>query len=252
MTKGSAVYAFPERLKTLRGNRTQQELANEIGISRNTLVRYESGISKPDSEMLFRIAEYFQVSLDYLLGLNAPKTLDPKIKAICLSTGLSEKAVLRLKYGFGELTPLAESINFSEHDKYTGDPEKYSFSDKLLSQAVSALLESDDFCTSIMNLFYSSEAKAKVVKAWFPSTDPERDTTAIVRYEGDIHPQQLQGADPDRKLQSVILSSSKGGFKISIGSAENNAVIEINDALLRKPFYEQLQKAMDDILDSRQ
>lgn len=59
-----------DALKILReksGN-TQQEMADILKIDRITYHRYEKGIREPSLEVLIRIADYFDVSIDYLLG----------------------------------------------------------------------------------------------------------------------------------------------------------------------------------------
>lgn len=48
---------------------TQQELADSIGVSFQTVSKWETGISMPDITILPLLAEYFQVSTDQLLGL---------------------------------------------------------------------------------------------------------------------------------------------------------------------------------------
>lgn len=57
------------KLKALRlqSQKTQQEVANELGISRPTYSRYESGDREPDYNTLVKIADYFNVSIDDLL-----------------------------------------------------------------------------------------------------------------------------------------------------------------------------------------
>jgi len=47
---------------------TQQELAKHLGISPVTISGYENGHREPTIEMLERIADYFDVTVDYLLG----------------------------------------------------------------------------------------------------------------------------------------------------------------------------------------
>ena len=49
------VTIFANRLKELRGNRTLQEVADEIGITRVALGYYEKGERKPDIEILHRL-----------------------------------------------------------------------------------------------------------------------------------------------------------------------------------------------------
>lgn len=61
--------AFPEKLYSLRKKHglSQEELAQELNVSRQAISKWESGQSTPESEKLLIISEYFQVSLDYLL-----------------------------------------------------------------------------------------------------------------------------------------------------------------------------------------
>lgn len=47
---------------------TQQELSSVLGISRQAIGYYRDGTSSPDFEKLVKIANYFNVSTDYLLG----------------------------------------------------------------------------------------------------------------------------------------------------------------------------------------
>ena len=58
-----------KRLKELRRQRriTQQKLAIELGMSQNTISRYESGEREADYQTLILFADYFDVSIDYLL-----------------------------------------------------------------------------------------------------------------------------------------------------------------------------------------
>jgi HTH-type transcriptional regulator, competence development regulator len=49
-------------------NLTQKDFAKKIGISNVVLSRYEKDERKPDYDMLNKIADYFEVSIDYLLG----------------------------------------------------------------------------------------------------------------------------------------------------------------------------------------
>lgn len=58
-------------LKELRteNNITQEQLAQKIGTNQKTITRWESGISEPSAYYLAKIAKFFHVSVDYLLGL---------------------------------------------------------------------------------------------------------------------------------------------------------------------------------------
>lgn len=59
-----------KRLKMLResNNLTQIELGKILGVGNVTLSQYEKGDRNPDYDTLLRIADYFNVSTDYLLG----------------------------------------------------------------------------------------------------------------------------------------------------------------------------------------
>lgn len=58
------------RIKSLRKEKdlTQEEFGKLFGIVKSTVSLYESDKSTPDDEMKRKIAEYFGVSLDYLMG----------------------------------------------------------------------------------------------------------------------------------------------------------------------------------------
>ena len=49
---------------------TQRDMAERLGISQPSYVRYENGTSEPTQENLVKIADIFDVSTDYLLGRN--------------------------------------------------------------------------------------------------------------------------------------------------------------------------------------
>ena len=61
---------FPERLKSIRKakNITQTELAELLNISKSTIGMYEVGSREPNFEILKNLADFFNVSVDYLLG----------------------------------------------------------------------------------------------------------------------------------------------------------------------------------------
>ncbi len=66
------------RLKELRKRRgiSQLKLALDLNMNQNTISRYENGVHQADYATLIKIADYFNVSLDYLLE----RTDNPDIK----------------------------------------------------------------------------------------------------------------------------------------------------------------------------
>lgn len=61
---------FQERLVHIRKARglTQKQLAAAVGLSEVGLQNYEGGRRKPAFDVLIALADYFDVSLDYLVG----------------------------------------------------------------------------------------------------------------------------------------------------------------------------------------
>lgn len=59
-----------ERLRLLRKeqNLPQEKTAVEIGVGFSTYRRYETGERVPDADVLIRIADFYGVTLDYLVG----------------------------------------------------------------------------------------------------------------------------------------------------------------------------------------
>lgn len=63
---------FVQRLNLLltQRNTTKQALGDAIGISRPAISQFANGANLPSIDKLVAIAEYFNVSLDYLVGLS--------------------------------------------------------------------------------------------------------------------------------------------------------------------------------------
>ena len=62
--------AFAERLRELRKERglSQIQLAEKLGVDFRTISNWENGVRKPDIDMLVIVADFFEVSTDFLLG----------------------------------------------------------------------------------------------------------------------------------------------------------------------------------------
>ena len=63
-----------------RNSMSQKQLSERLGISQQTVAKWESGQAAPKPAMIKRIAEYFDVSADYLLGIK-PKVDDRDVIA---------------------------------------------------------------------------------------------------------------------------------------------------------------------------
>ena len=90
---------FPTRLRELmesRGTR-QEDLTDVLGVkSRQSVTGYTDGGTVPTSDKLIALAKYFNVSVDYLIGLTDVAKPDTELQAVCDYIGLSEKAVEEL------------------------------------------------------------------------------------------------------------------------------------------------------------
>lgn len=135
------VKAFPKAIRELMEQRktTQNELADYLQKTRQAVSYYCDGSSSPDWETLVKVADYFDVSADYLLG----RTKDPdRNPSASDELGLSVAAVQWLK----------QLANSFDNGRYT--------------QHFSVLLEMSSFQTLIFSLIeYFSALKASSVTA---------------------------------------------------------------------------------------
>lgn len=75
---------FQRRLRELLDNRgiMSQQVAEDTGISKITLSRYLNNHREPDLKYVVALAQYFNVSIEWILGLSGDKfeTLPPEIQ----------------------------------------------------------------------------------------------------------------------------------------------------------------------------
>lgn len=83
-------------------SRTLDELATIFGATRQTVSKWMTGESVPDIIALAKIAEFYNVSTDYLLGFSNTTSIDVNVKASMEYTGLSEEAVEWLHIGLDD------------------------------------------------------------------------------------------------------------------------------------------------------
>lgn len=124
---------FPTRLRLLideRNDVTQDKIAEMLGVTRQTVGNWCNGDSAPDAVSLTKMAEYFDVSIDWLLNKAAPKKIDAKLAAVCGFTGLTEDAARKLHY-YREV----EKRNNGEFTDITGILSAFITTDTLLSFA---------------------------------------------------------------------------------------------------------------------
>lgn len=99
---------------------SQNQIAELCNVSRQSVSDWETGKSQPDFVNLVKIAQHFNVSTDFLLGLTDVSSTNKATKELCSTLGLSETAIDILSED--ENSPLAIEITemlevISEDDK---------------------------------------------------------------------------------------------------------------------------------------
>lgn len=126
---------FSENLKNLRKEKglSQEELAERLHIVRQTVSKWEKGLSVPDADLLIRIAEIFETSVSTLLGDTVESSSDKNIvaqKLEQLNALLAEKnrrsrciwkVVAITLISIAAVTVLLFIFNFSVTQKYFED-----------------------------------------------------------------------------------------------------------------------------------
>lgn len=60
-----------------RSNLTQNELADKLGVANTTVSMWETGRRRPDFEMLETLADFFNVDINFILGVDKEKLVNP-------------------------------------------------------------------------------------------------------------------------------------------------------------------------------
>lgn len=111
----TATAPFPTAISSLLKERkiTPGELAGHLGVTRQTVSNYCLGQTTPSFQLLCEIADFFNVSTDYLLGRTNVQSPSVEIQAIAAATGLTEHTIktLQLLFTRGERTILQDLFN---------------------------------------------------------------------------------------------------------------------------------------------
>lgn len=90
---------------------SQTELANKLNCNKQLISKFESGERRLSMTMLIAYADFFNVSTDYLLGLQKEPTNDPNVIAATEYTGLTKEAAESLNKYYSRL----KSSNFPKY-----------------------------------------------------------------------------------------------------------------------------------------
>lgn len=206
---------FPTRFRELNSKkyRTLDELGEIFGASRQTVASWMDGRSIPNANALARMARFYNVSADYLLGLSDMVSPDVSLRAAAEYTGLSEKAVERLHDGliFHAFTGLTLPAGIKQ--------------DNLA--AASALIESEDFVRIVHNL--SEITKEAYLEKIIIELDAQCPKTALQEEEPDEYATEEEkrknaAADLIRRLQTEDMFHDKTSFDRAKSMIEESIV----------------------------
>lgn len=162
---------------------TQDDLARPLNVQRQVISYYENGTRMPNIDDLATMADLFNTTTDYLLGLTDVKSSDTEIINISKYTGLSEKAISTLHH-YIDLFGYMESINFLI--EYSGST--FQLSEETDDFEVPVLLSKlKDYLTispkdeKVFNIAESGELlDSKDEKLWEVLTVAEIDTGTLI------------------------------------------------------------------------
>ena len=92
---------FTENLKALRKARgmTQEELAARLHVVRQTVSKWEKGLSVPDAELLIRLAEVLDTTVGQLLGADIPEDGESRNDLADQLARINEQLAIRNRRG---------------------------------------------------------------------------------------------------------------------------------------------------------
>ena len=149
-----------ERITELIGDTPSGTVAQDLGLSRQTISNFVNGRFKPVGDNLEKLADYFGVSTDYILGRTDVKSPDTTIQGVCEYLGLTEQAVNSLQYAS------------QYHNRLSGFIEKH----------LTIIM------TNIMRLAENSECflKYRATHASFDSDEYEQLKIDAIRYRASL------------------------------------------------------------------
>ena len=102
---------------------TVRSLAKDLNVSVGVLSDWQNGNKTPRGDSIMKLAEYFGVTADYLLGLTDASVIDTDIRISCDTTSLSEKAV-KILSGMekSDVEKLSKLIEFYNTIRSTKNP----------------------------------------------------------------------------------------------------------------------------------
>lgn len=209
-------------------NLTQKDCADIFGVTLRAWQTYEQGVSEPKYEVLCKIADFFNVTLDYLLGREKPKP-----KKMTLSDAELEAALLEAYRTF----PEDVRRDFLDHIRNAVLAERGDI--RLITKRFISGMVSAGF-GDILNDYEDSET------VLVPLTEESRRADFVLRVHGDsMEPEFSDGDYVLVKHQDAIDPGEIGIFALNgegyIKKLGNNALISLNEK------YPEIPVTADDV-----
>lgn len=105
---------FRVRIRELReaaGYKSQQAFANDFGVAQTTVASWEGGKREPNHATTLRLADFFHVSVDYLLGRSDQKNAPATLVAESQATPSASKENLQAAFWGGEKDLTQEDLD---------------------------------------------------------------------------------------------------------------------------------------------
>lgn len=161
-TDKNDINIFAQRLGRLIKEKgyTHENVAQGIGVTRQGVGKWVSGESVPDVLTTAKLANFFNVSVDYLAGNSNIKTNDMNLQMVCAFTGLNEDAVENIINRTSFPTPIYDKHTKTTYSATMFTPEYYEDNKKVLNM----LLSCPWFWEIIFNYVYMENIHQKSFK----------------------------------------------------------------------------------------
>ena len=183
--KANSIFATKLRKLFAESGKTHGNLADYIeqrtgdSVTRQAIGQWCNGNTSPNLKTVPLIADFFSVSVDYLLTETAIKTTNPDVKAVCEYTGLSETACRNLhtlllcaqgkqikdsyKARYEEALHSHELSNTAWEETKTNKPELVEKMESLLEQNVSIYTESKEVQDIFFTYIHTEHTRSDII-----------------------------------------------------------------------------------------
>ncbi len=214
------------KIKSLRENKniTQQELAEALGTTQQSIARYESGERKADQNILFMLAEYFKISInDFFPPI---ETLTTDIINDSMGTNYISETQLSLLTG----------IDISEIRSITSGKEKLPKPSSLIKIANSMKQDPYDFLICAGYVEDPNDNDNELYNLGIRFLLPEKERKVLCDYLEDVWNDDASNKITSSDIYKIMFETDKSEFSISdvkaILNIENNFNIKFDNAEL--------------------